>query len=129
MADKMESFLAARATINTEVARAAWNDDAFRRSLVADPKAVIAKRLGQPLPAGITVTVHEESPTHFHLVIPTKPDQNTELSDEELEQVAGGASPAALTILPAFGILTAFAAPGIAMSVNNAARGGSGKFW
>ena len=83
MADKMESFLAARATINTEVARAAWNDDAFRRSLVADPKAVIAKRLGQPLPAGITVTVHEESPTHFHLVIPAKPDQNAALSDEE----------------------------------------------
>lgn len=129
MADKMESFLAARATINTEVARAAWNDDAFRRSLVADPKAVIAKRLGQPLPAGITVTVHEESPTHFHLVIPTKPDQNTELSDEELEQVAGGASPAALTILPAFGIMTAAIAPGIGMSAANAVNGGNGKWW
>jgi hypothetical protein len=48
MADKMESFLAARAAINTRSCRAAWNDGTFRHQR-SPIKAVIAS-LGQPLP-------------------------------------------------------------------------------
>ena len=36
------------------------------------------------------MTVHEENENSLHFVIPTKPKTAAELSDEDLEKVAGG---------------------------------------
>ena len=90
MTTQTDSALEARSIINMQIARTALANDEFRRSLIADPKAEITKRLGQPLPDNLIVTVHEESPTHLHLVLPYKPDPSFALSDDELEAVAGG---------------------------------------
>ena len=64
----------------------ASNDPAFRAALLADPKAVLEKELGIPIPAAISVTVHEESRSSIHLVLPPA----DKLSDDELAAVAGG---------------------------------------
>jgi len=69
----------------------AWEDPAFKQRLVADPRGVLQEH-GLPLPAGKAVRVVEDTAGTVHLVLPPKPADG-ELSDEQLEQVAGGIAP------------------------------------
>src|SRR5258708_3639914 len=68
----------------------AWRDPAFKAKLMADPHAAL-KDAGISVPAGVTVTVVENTDTHVHFVLPPKPTR--ELSDEALDKVAGGFEP------------------------------------
>jgi hypothetical protein len=68
------------------VARA-WGDQAFKARLLAEPAPALAEQ-GIPVPAGVEVRVHENSPTLVHLTLPPAPAE--ELSDEQLDQVAAG---------------------------------------
>ena len=63
-----------------------WADEGFKRKLLADPAATL-KAEGVALPAGLSVKAVENTDKVFHLVIPAKP---TDLSDKDLEKVAGG---------------------------------------
>jgi len=63
-----------------------WSDDAFKQALIADPAGVLRQE-GIELPAGVEVSVVENTATQFHLVIPHPP---SDLTDEDLEKVAGG---------------------------------------
>ena len=64
----------------------AADDDDFRASLMADPKAAIASEIGTAIPDGFNVAVHEDSATAAHLVLPPSP----RLTDAELAEVSGG---------------------------------------
>jgi len=89
MADELKT----RKDLEAAVIMRAWKDDAFRRELLSDPKAAIARLTGKPLPAGVKVVVHEETATTLHLCLPARPAKAAgagELSDAELEAVAGG---------------------------------------
>ena len=66
----------------------AWHDPAFKAALIANPAAAL-KAEGIDVPAGMAVTVVENTDKHFHLVLPPVPSD--ELSDEALDGVAGGA--------------------------------------
>ena len=68
----------------------AWRDPAFKAKLIADPQAVL-REAGMAVPAGVTVKVVENTGTHLHFVLPPKP--TGQLSDEALDEVAGGAGP------------------------------------
>ena len=68
----------------------AWKDDGFRKELLANPKAAIAKLTGKPLPADLQVVVHQETAKTIHLVVPEKPASTDELNEEELGKVAAG---------------------------------------
>ena len=68
----------------------AWKDPAFHDEFVADPKATIEKYSGQKLPAEAKILAHAEDDTTIHFVIPKKPANADQLSDEDLEKVAGG---------------------------------------
>jgi hypothetical protein len=65
----------------------AWRDPAFKAELLANPAASL-KAEGIDVPAGMAVTVVENTDKHFHLVLPPAPTD--ELSDEALDAVAGG---------------------------------------
>ena len=78
-----------RETIEMEIAGKAWQDEEFMEALRTDPKAVIAKEYGVELPDNVELKVVEESPTELYIRIPTNP-ADLELSDDELESVAGG---------------------------------------
>jgi len=71
--------------LNKVIGRA-WADDAFKARLLADPAATLAAE-GLTPPAGLTVKVVENTDTVFNLVLPPKPQ---DLSDAELDQMAGG---------------------------------------
>ena len=65
----------------------AWRDPAFKAELIANPAAAL-KAEGIDMPAGMAVTVLENTDKQFHLVLPPVPSD--ELSDEALDAVAGG---------------------------------------
>lgn len=63
-----------------------WSDADFRAALLADP-ATTLRANGVHVPTGMQVQVVEDSSTLMHVVLPERP---SELSDEELDSVAGG---------------------------------------
>jgi hypothetical protein len=65
----------------------AWRDPVFKAELIANPAAAL-KAEGINVPAGMTVTVVENTDKQFHLVLPPVPSD--ELSEEALDAVAGG---------------------------------------
>ena len=65
----------------------AWRDPAFKAELIANPAAAL-KAEGIDVPAGMAVTVVENTDKLFHLVLPPVPSD--ELSEDDLEAVAGG---------------------------------------
>ncbi|MBN1219835.1 MAG: NHLP leader peptide family RiPP precursor [Anaerolineae bacterium] len=89
-----------REGVETELAVKAWNDPAFMQELKADPKAVLAKEYGVQIPDSVDVKVIEETPTSLYLRLPPNPS-DLELSDEQLELVAGGECVVSTTIISA----------------------------
>jgi hypothetical protein len=75
-----------RDEISATVRDRAESDAAFRAQLLADPSAAMAELIGMPVPQGVRITVHEESPADIHLVIAAE----SALNDSDLELVAGG---------------------------------------
>ena len=61
----------------------ATDDAVFRTRLVADPKGVLNDEFGVSLPDSFAISVHEDSSTHVHLVLPT----NSELDANELKAI------------------------------------------
>ncbi len=69
-----------------QVVAQAWSDDSYKQRLLADPAAVMAEQ-GLTPPASKQIRVLEDTDDTLHVVLPAKPG---ELSDEELDQAAGG---------------------------------------
>ena len=70
-------------------------DDVFRQRLIEDPKAAVEQELGTQLPEDVRVVTVEETQDTIYLVLPGAPragceGEGSELSDQELEAVAGG---------------------------------------
>ena len=67
-------------------------DDTFRRRLLEEPKRTVEEELGTRLPEGVRVVAVEETAETIYLVLPsTSPHAEAgELSDQDLEAVAGG---------------------------------------
>ena len=71
----------------------AWDDEAFKNELIANPLAAIEKFVGGrlDLPEGKTIVVRDQtSEENVYINIPAVPEADVELSEEELERVAGG---------------------------------------
>lgn len=81
----------ARKQTEAQVIARAQQDSAFRQQLAQDPKGAIAREMGITLPDSVNVEVVEESPSKVYLVLPAQTAQaGSQLSDAELENVAGG---------------------------------------
>jgi hypothetical protein len=97
----------------------AMADEAFKSELISNPKAVIAREIGKELPEGVEIEVLEPTPEKLYLVLPLKVESeeipSDELSDKELEAVAGG-----LDLLTAS--LDLVASPGIPSETHNPSR-------
>ena len=88
-----ESKMKPRQALEAELIDRAMKDDGFRQELVRDPKSVFERELGIHVPADMAIKVLEESPTTVYLVLPRRlANAGVELSDEELQAAAGGAS-------------------------------------
>jgi Nitrile hydratase, alpha chain len=70
-------------------------DEEFRQRLLNDPKGTLEQELGNRLAESTEVRVVEESAETIYLVLPSASvvgGEGGELSDQELEAVAGGLS-------------------------------------
>jgi hypothetical protein len=83
-----------RAEMERSIVQRSLQDDSFRQRLLDDPKGTVEQEMGSRLPEGVEVRAMEESANTIYLVLPLRSAdlQTGELSDEALEEVAGGGS-------------------------------------
>ncbi|NOU88087.1 NHLP leader peptide family natural product precursor [Paenibacillus sp. LMG 31460] len=60
-------------TLKAQIIQKAWEDEAFKNQLIANPKAALKQAFNITLPDDIKVKAVEETSTEFVLVIPTNP--------------------------------------------------------
>ena len=86
----MTTNVPTRRDLQTALIEKCWKDAEFKRKVISDPKGMLEQHMGQKLPPGVKIFIHEEDGNALHFSIPPAPANLTELSDEELEAVAGG---------------------------------------
>jgi hypothetical protein len=82
-----------RAEMERRIVQRSIEDDAFRQQLLEDPKAAVEQELGSRLPEEVRIVTVEETADTIYLVLPSTPmagAEGGELSDQQLESVAGG---------------------------------------
>ena len=88
-APEMDAKAKAEAVFRAIIERC-WADENFKKKLLEDATAAL-KAKDMPIPDEIKINVMENSPSVFNFVLPENP--KGELSDADLELVAGGTFP------------------------------------
>jgi hypothetical protein len=86
----IETQVSARREMETALIEKCWKDPEFKKAVVSDPKGMLERHTGRSLPPGMKIFIHEEDANTLHLTIPPAPGNLGELSDDDLEKVAGG---------------------------------------
>ena len=87
-----------------EIVQKAWENTEFKKEFVANPIAAIEKHFGKKLnlPEGKTLVVRDQTDeSTVYINIPSEPKKvdDLELSEEQLEVVAGGKTYPGLTVV------------------------------
>ncbi|NLT20142.1 MAG: NHLP leader peptide family natural product precursor [Syntrophomonadaceae bacterium] len=88
--------------LNQLIADKARENDDFRLALINDAKTAIKKEFAVEFPEDTKVEVHVESTKVLHLIIPA--GNADELTDDQLEDVAGGTALQPGVIICAYGV-------------------------
>jgi hypothetical protein len=88
---KTESTLT-RHDLEAKIVKRCWEDAAFRKEFTADPAGVFVKYLEVPAASVPKIIIHQEEPGFWHIVLPAKPADANELSEKDLEKIAGGSA-------------------------------------
>jgi hypothetical protein len=91
MAEQAGSTLT-RHDLEAKIVKRCWEDEAFRKEFTADPAGAFTKYLEVPKDSLPKIVVHEEEPGSWHIALPPRPANIGELSEQDLEAVAGGDS-------------------------------------
>jgi hypothetical protein len=73
-----------------EVIKLASVDPGFRAKAITDPKAALVTVAGKDAASGVNIRFVDDFGSDIRTVVLPEPDGSTELSEEDLEQVAGG---------------------------------------
>ncbi len=84
-------------SVEEKVVKKAWKDLNYRRELLSNPASKVIEETGLDILPSVEFKVLEESRNQLHLILPeeaatmsAETQDDTELSEEELESVAGG---------------------------------------
>jgi hypothetical protein len=86
-----------RHDLEAKIVKRSWTDEAFRKEFIADPAGTFVKYMQVPAADLPKILIHEEPAGSWHIVLPLRPPNAGELSEHDLETVAGGA-PVTVTI-------------------------------
>jgi hypothetical protein len=75
-----------------QAVKRAYQDPTYRHQLESNPHDTVKELTGIDMPPGMHLAVYENTPTSIHLIVPPQYDPSGELSDAQLEMVAGGRS-------------------------------------
>jgi hypothetical protein len=107
-----------RHDLEAKIVKRCWEDEEFRKEFTADPAGTFAKHLAVPAANLPRIAVHEETPGSWHIVLPVKPSNTNELSEADLERVAGGtATPVIVTTVAAVSAAATVASVSLAASI------------
>jgi Nitrile hydratase, alpha chain len=88
-----------RRDVETHIIAQAWKDETYKQELLSNPKAVFEREFGVQMPAEANVRVLEENSTNLYFVLPKRPNlSGADLSDEQLEAIAGGSTPVCISL-------------------------------
>jgi len=73
-----------------KIVEQAQNNPKYYAMLKSDPRALMEKQLGTAIPASVNIKVIEETADTYYIVVPAFAKEGAELSDSDLEKVAGG---------------------------------------
>jgi hypothetical protein len=85
-----------RAEMERRLIEKSVQDEDFRQRLIEDPKGAVEQELGARLPEEVRVVTVEETTDTIYLVLPSTSmagGEAGELSEQELQSVAGGWDP------------------------------------
>jgi hypothetical protein len=80
-----------RHDLEAKIVKRCWEDEAFRQEFTADPVAAFVEYLEVSAASLPKIVVLEEPAGSWHIVLPSRPANADELSERDLEKVAGGA--------------------------------------
>jgi hypothetical protein len=113
-----------RHDLEAKIVKRCWQDEGFRKEFTADPARAFVKYLEVPAASLPHISVHQEDPGSWHIVLPAKPAEPGELSEQDLEKVAGGTTPASLVSATLSLIATGAASLSLSISVTMAPDNG-----
>jgi len=79
-----------RGQLSDKIIEQAQSNPKYLAMLKSDPRGLMEKQLGVSIPANVNVKVIEESSDTYYIVLPAIAAEGAELSDADLEKVAGG---------------------------------------
>jgi hypothetical protein len=83
-----------RKDIEAHIIAKTWKDETYKQELLRNSKSVVEQEFGVQLPDEMSVQVLEENTTTLYFVLPMRLNlSGAELSEQELEAVAGGFIP------------------------------------
>jgi hypothetical protein len=94
-----QAQMTTRHDLEAKIVQRSWEDEGFRGELLADPTGAFSRHFEIPTDKVPWIRVHEESAETWHIVLPAKTAGSDELSDADLEKVAGGTSPAIVSVV------------------------------
>jgi hypothetical protein len=80
-----------RHDLEAKIVKRCWEDEGFRKEFTADPSGAFVKYLEVPATSLPKIVVHEETAGSWHIVLPSRPANASELSELDLETVGGSA--------------------------------------
>jgi hypothetical protein len=79
-----------RHELEAKIVKRCWIDEGFYKEFTANPMGAAVKHLQVPAASLPKIVVHQEAPGTWHIILPAKPPGANELSEKDLEKVAGG---------------------------------------
>jgi hypothetical protein len=90
MAEQAPSL--ARHDLEAKIVKRCWENEEFRKEFTADPVGTAVKYLDVQASDLPKIVIHEEPAGSWHIVLPPKPANAGELSEQNLESIGGGVS-------------------------------------
>jgi hypothetical protein len=94
---KEQAQTLSRHDLEAKIVKRCWEDEDFRKEFTADPAGSFVKYLQVPVASLPEMFVHQEELGSWHIVLAEKPVNASELSEPDLEMIAGGAASALVT--------------------------------